>query len=539
MNDQLNIIRHLKASAERHPDRHALIMQEKGQTSVITFAELWQRVDSFSVALRANGFSAGERAIVMVPMSVDLYTVMLGIIKMGGIAVFVDPWISLRRIAAFSAFAEPTGFIGVARSHILRLFRKELRALPLTVTTGASIGGIPAKLSLPALLRSYTGDNGAVDGDGTALITFTSGSSGTPKGANRTHRFLNAQYAALSHEFPYQDEDVDMPMFPVFALCNLANGVTSVIPDMDFRKVAEVDAQVILRQMVDYRVTTCTASPPFFDRLADHVLSNETEPFGLRRILTGGAPVNMDQLQRWGRAFGDTPVEIVYGSTEAEPVAHISAKKRLELSRQIATESRGYCTGKPTELLRTKIIRIQKGPVASPPDWAKIELFDGEVGELVVSGDHVCSDYYKSPEAVLENKIVDTEGCTWHRMGDTGYIDDTGAFWLVGRLHSTIIRNGEQYHAQIIEQTVVSKVKDALQVAAVALPDEEMGERIAIVIRAHQSSFSCEEIQSFMEARDLPIDELIFTSKKLPVDPRHNTKIDYDKLRRMILKREL
>ena len=536
-----NVIHHLRASADRNPDRPALIMQDRDRARPTTFAELWQKVDRCSTALKAEGFKPGERAIVMAPMSAELYIVMLGIIKMGGIAVFVDPWISFKSISAFSAFAEPTAFIGVGKSHLLRLFQKDLRRLPITVTTGISCYGIPAKSSLPKLLCRISGDGeiNDADPDSTALITFTSGSSGTPKGANRTHRFLNAQYAALSHEFPYNDDDVDMPMFPVFALSNLARGITSVIPDMDFRKVAEVNPAAISKQMETHGVTTCTASPPFFDRLSGYLREREDEPVGLRRILTGGAPVSSTQLQQWQLAFGKTLIEVVYGSTEAEPVAHIGAARRLELSRQTETKNRGFCTGKPTSLLQTKIIMIFKGPIPSPPAWDEIELARGNVGELLVSGDHVCRDYYKNPQALLENKVVDQNGRVWHRMGDTGYMDDEGSFWLVGRLHSTIVRNDEQFHAQIIEQAVASKVKDALQVAAIGMPDESMGERIAVVIRAQTISFNAEEIREIMLARHIPIDDVIYTTHELPVDPRHNSKIDYDKLRELIINNEL
>jgi acyl-CoA synthetase (AMP-forming)/AMP-acid ligase II len=536
-----NIIHRLKASADHNPNRPALIMQDEGRARRTTFAELWQNVDRCSTALKAEGFKPGERAVVMVSMSAELYIVMLGIIKMGGIAVFVDPWISFKSISAFSAFAEPTAFIGVGKSHLLRLFQRNLRTLPITITTGMSYCGIPAKFSLPKLLCNHSGDGeiNDVDPDSTALITFTSGSSGTPKGANRTHRFLNAQYAALSHEFPYNDADVDMPMFPVFALSNLARGITSVIPDMDFRKVAEVNPTAISKQMEKHGVTTCTASPPFFDRLSGYLRERDDEPVELRRILTGGAPVDTDHLQQWQSAFENTSIEVVYGSTEAEPVAHIGAARRLELSRQVETKNRGFCTGRPTSLLQTKIIMICKGPIPSPPAWDEIELPPGDVGELLVSGDHVCRDYYKNPQAQLENKVVDQNGRVWHRMGDTGYMDREGAFWLVGRLHSTIVRNDENFHAQIIEQAVAWKVKDALQVAAIGVPDESMGERIAVVIQAQTLSITAEEIQEVMQAQDLPVDDVFYTTHELPVDPRHNSKIDYDKLRELIIKNEL
>ena len=195
-----NITTYLKANATEHPDRLALAMPN-GES--VTFAELWERVDRFSVGLKARGMSPGDRIIVMIPMSIELYVALLGIIKMGAVAIFVDPWIGTRQIAKFCSFASPRGFIGIPKSHLLRLFEADLRGLPFTMTTGARFLGIPAAHSLKNLL-SEPGDGLIHESEplDSALITFTTGSSGTPKGANRTHRFLNAQYLALKHEFP-------------------------------------------------------------------------------------------------------------------------------------------------------------------------------------------------------------------------------------------------------------------------------------------------------------------------------------------------
>ena len=107
-------------------------------------------------------------------------------------------------------------------------------------------------------------------------------------------------------EFMYEEDDVDMPMFPVFALNNMAQGVTSVVPDMDFKCVAEVDAETILAQMHQHGVTTCTASPPFFDRLTERLAKKGRSAPALRRILTGGAPVTDAQLRRWQIVLPET-----------------------------------------------------------------------------------------------------------------------------------------------------------------------------------------------------------------------------------------
>jgi len=525
-----NVLSVLRDVAARVPERPALIMEDAGgRESRITFAGLWERVDRVSVGLRRRGLQPGDRAIVMIPMSIDLYAALLGLLKMGAVAVFVDPWIGARQIAAFAAFAEPRAYLGIPKSHVLRLLDRRLRAIPLTVTTGGHLGPLPARHSL-AELEQEAGDGAGdrvapVAPDDPALITFTSGSSGEPKGANRTHGFLLAQHRALAAEFPSCDGEVDMPMFPVFALNNLASGVTSVVPAMDFRRVESVDAARVLRQMKAHGVTTCTASPPFFDRLAETI--DPQAPPSLRRLLTGGAPVSDAQLRAWRRALPDPEILVVYGSTEAEPVAHLTAEERLHAVNDLRPRTPGYCVGHPSPRVQAKVIRLG-GSLDQ-------ELPAGEIGELVVTGDHVSRDYYRNPQAVQEHKIADPSGAVWHRMGDTGSFDSEGRFWIAGRVHSTIHRRGGPIHPQLVEQAAQGEDDRIRRVAAVGLPDPLGGERAVLVVETESSADLMQNIAARLAAAGLEVDDVIFTREPLPVDPRHNSKIDYPKLRKNLI----
>ena len=531
----MNVLQYLEKAAEVNPDKPALIMNQDGREVAIAFAQLRDKTASFAAAMKAKGLKPGDRAIIMVPMSVELYIVMLGIIRMGAVAIFVDPWIGHKQIAAFSAFAEPSAFIGIGKSHVLRLFNRKLLSIPLTVTTGSSFLGLPAKYNLDKLLASYPTDNAIYDADDKdpALITFTSGSSGVPKGANRTHGFLSAQHRALKGEFPYQTDDVDMPMFPVFALNNLATGLTSVIPDMDFRKVSEVNAETIYGQMSRHGVTTCTASPPFFDRLAEFAKESDS-PLELRHILTGGAPVSTEQLKRWRQIFSSTGIDVVYGSTEAEPVAHMSLEERLQADDAGLA---GYCVGTPASCLLAKVIGIVKGTVESGGPIADLEMPRGEIGELVVSGNHVCRDYFNNPEAVKENKIIEADRTLWHRMGDTGYFDDEGRFWLTGRVHTTIWRNRGAVHPQVAEKLVKQSNPALKQVAVFGVSDQELGEKVVVLIQLDEDNMFLTkqlqgEVMQVCAAGSVPVDAVVTQTESFPMDPRHNSKIDYDKLRK-------
>jgi acyl-CoA synthetase (AMP-forming)/AMP-acid ligase II len=540
-----NALNLLRRSAERVPERPALIFGGGSKGSPVrrwSFGELWQRSGRFAAGLAAfpsSGLKPGDRAVVMIPMSPELYAALVAVLRLGAVAVFVDPWIGARRLAAFAAFAEPRAWLGVPRSHLLRSLDDRLRRLPVTVTTGRRLGPWPARRTLAELTVEGPGETPTVhpvSPDDAALVTFTSGSGGRPKGADRSHRFLVAQHRALAREFPYRDDDVDMPMFPVFALNNLALGLTSVVPQMDFRYADRVEPAAILRQMETFGVTTVTASPPFFDRLAAHLEAGLRPAPPLRRLLTGGAPVSDAQLQTWLRTFPGTEIQVVYGSTEAEPVAHVEANERLT-----AAGGPGYLMGTIVPELQRRLVRITRGPVdLARGGWPAWEAAPGEAGELVIAGEHVCRGYFRDPEATRAAKVFEPSGQVWHRMGDTGTLDAEGRFWLVGRVHSTILRRGRPVHAQLVEQAALGdRAGEGLRrVAAVGLPHPEFGEKVVLVLEVDTAVDAAGRIRERVEERlrraGQSADEILLTRRRLPLDPRHRSKIDYPRLSRLL-----
>ncbi|HSN85955.1 MAG TPA: AMP-binding protein, partial [Thermoanaerobaculia bacterium] len=263
-----------------------------------------------------------------------------------------------------------------------------------------------------------------------------------------------------------------------------------------------------------------------------------------RRILTGGAPVSDGELRTWLRAFPEAGILVAYGSTEAEPVAHISARERLEAVNADRPRTPGVCAGRPVDRVRAKVIRIHAGPVELEEDgWAGWELPRGEIGELAVTGDHVCKDYYRNERAVRENKIVDSEGTVWHRMGDTGSLDPEGRFWIAGRVHSTIRRGGELVHPQLVEQAALGDDPRIRRLGAVGLPDPVLGEKVELVIQIRPGDEKGEvaaqlfiDVTARLTAAGLKADVTTLTSRELPVDPRHNSKIDYGRLRELLIR---
>ena len=152
-----NVVTALQKIVARIPDRLALVIDRGGREETVTFARLWDRADRVSTGLLRVGFKPGERAILMVPLSVDLYAVLIGVLKLGGVAVFVSPWLSPRHIASSADFAAPDIYIGSPKSQLLRFRHARLREIPLSVTTGGRLWRIPAGLSLRQI-ESAPGD---------------------------------------------------------------------------------------------------------------------------------------------------------------------------------------------------------------------------------------------------------------------------------------------------------------------------------------------------------------------------------------------
>lgn len=515
-----NVVQLFFDAAARHEGKLAFVSSAEDD---VRFGELRGRVEAFAGGLLAHGFQRGDRAVFMLPMSSHLYVAVLGTLAAGGVAAFVDPWVSLRQIARLAAAAKPTAFIGTPKAHLLRLFAPELRDARLTISTDGFGASLAARFRLSDLRGAATVT--AVSADAPALITYTTGSSDTPKGVNRTHAILAAQHRVIREEFPAEPGDIDMTTFPVFALSNLASGITTVIPPVNLRRVADADPRAVLSDMRRFGVTTAAASPPLFDVLAEHLRSSGEAPPRLRRIVTGGAPVHDDQLRRWREAYPDTDIVVAYGSSEAEPVAGMTAEERLE----VGGSKTGFCVGKPVGAVRTRVIRIELGPVNRP-----LDVPAGTIGELLVAGPHVCRDYAGDRAAAAENKVAEPDGTVWHRMGDTGYFDERGRFWLVGRVHSTIRRAGVDLHAQIIEQAARGDDARIRRVAAVGLPDQTLGEQLAVVVETDAPDLENGVRGRLASIGGIQIDTLIVTRSALPVDPRHNSKIDYSRLRQML-----
>jgi acyl-coenzyme A synthetase/AMP-(fatty) acid ligase len=157
--------------------------------------------------------------------------------------------------------------------------------------------------------------------DEAALVTFTSGSTGNPKAAVRSHGFLLAQHRAHSKALDFEEGEVDLITLPVFVVTNLASGLTSVLAATDLANPGSPDVAAVSAQCEKFHVTRCAASPAFFEGFL--ATAAGVPPF--EKVFTGDAPVFPDLLRRLRKALPDACIHSVYGSTEAEPITHFPA----------------------------------------------------------------------------------------------------------------------------------------------------------------------------------------------------------------------
>lgn len=497
----------LHENAIRWPDRPALIASSGGKDTTRTFAELEAEADDFAELLLRRGVQSGDYVLVFVPMSLELYTTLLGIFRIGATAIFIDPSAGISHINACCAELPIRAMIAVRTVRWLRPFVRGLRKIRI-VLRPSDHSVHDATKSLP----SYP------DAETPALITFTSGSTGQPKAAVRSHHFLIAQHEALKASISLQDGERDLTTLPVFVLANLASGVTSILPDARISHPGSIHAARLAAQAVRLQPNRTGGSPAFYQRL-------QTTPDmlkGFRKIYMGGAPVFPSLLRAIQNLAPDADVTAVYGSTEAEPIAHISCREITEGDWHRMRSGDGLLAGKPVSEIRLRIVKDQWGESVHAPT----ALMTNECGEILVSGDHVIKGYLHG-RGDSETK-VSIDGEIWHRTGDAGYMDQDGRLWLLGRCSAAVHGKSGTIYPFAVE-CIAMTFPAVRRAAFVAIPDLRI-----LAIELIPGSNASVELQSLRRVIGENLIDEIRTLPQIPVDRRHNAKVDYPALRKRL-----
>ncbi|MCE9533682.1 MAG: AMP-binding protein [Planctomycetes bacterium] len=540
-----NVASHLSVLAAAEPERTAIVLAANPAVS-LTFRQLHEQSDRLAQGLERIGIRRGVRTVLMVPPSLDFFTLTFALFKIGAVPVLIDPGMGIRNLGVCLAEAEPEGFIGIPKANLARKLLGWSRAsIKVTVTTGR----LWAQHRTADLLRENTGPYPIANStaEEVAAILFTSGSTGIAKGVVYTHGIFANQVELLRRTYGITNGEIDLATFPLFALFGPALGMTAVVPDMDPTKPAKVDPRKILKAIEHFGVTNLFGSPALINAVGRFGQSNGSKLPTLKRVISAGAPVPAKVIERFTTMLGKgVEVHTPYGATEALPVASIGSDVLLRETRHATDRGCGVCVGFPVEPVQVRIIPITDEPIA---EWSDEKcLKPGVIGEIAVSGPVVTQSYFRRPQANELAKIPDrTLGVNWHRMGDVGYLDVKGRLWFCGRKSQRVVTKGGTLFTipcEAIFNTHPAVFRSALVpwrqtsgLSNISTDQRSVATKAVLCVELERSAPAHDWPKIHQElatlAQRFPHTRTITTFLKhqaFPVDIRHNAKIFREKL---------
>ena len=519
-----NIARHLALMAAAQPGTAALKIP-RGRTRAgdidylaLTFAELDAEVAAWSARLAAAGVRRGDRTLVMVRQGLPLIASAFALFRLGAVPVVIDPGMGLKTFLACVARSRPRALVGIPFARLVsRIFRPAFSTVEIRV---AASGSLTARLSSglqPSTLNSQLATSSP---DELAAILFTSGSTGSPKGVCYEHGMFEAQVRLIRDTYGIVPGEIDLPLLPIFALFNPALGMTTIVPEIDPRRPADIDPAKIVQAIRQENVTNSFGSPTLWRKIGDHCREKRITLPSLRRVLCAGAPVPAELWEYSWAFLPNGQLHSPYGATEALPIATVSADE-INL-----TSGSGACIGRSVREVEVKIIAISDDPIPSLTEARELPV--GEIGEIIVRGPVVTRSYDALPDATTAAKILD--GPTiWHRMGDCGYLDAEGRVWFCGRKAERVETTSGTLYTEPCEQ-VFSAHPRVARCALVGI-DPSGQQRPAVIVEAVVKDST--EARAFArELRTLALAHphtaqirTFYFRPNFPVDVRHNAKI--------------
>ncbi len=567
----MNLIEQLRRATAEHPQRPALIFVGAGSGSTsdrqsddlsVSFGQLDAWSARIAGGLGSLGIGPGSRVVVLAPLSPELYAGLIALWRLGAVAVFMDPWAGRAALAQSARATRADALIAGRAARAIRLFSPALRRIPLVVRSDGNGATSLVHLAAKGPPRHAIAD---VTPDHPALITFTSGSTAAShsplpsawslpsesplRGVVRTHGVLEAQHRAIARTLPQRASDVDLTTFPVLVLHNLAGGVPTVILPRRARRGDRAEAAAtVLAALERTGCSTAAAAPGFWRELAQAAVT-AGRTLTLRRIVVGGAVVGAPLLEALGQVAPGAQIIAVYGSSEVEPVATITAAHVLALATRTAAGA-GVPLGLPVPEAAVSIM-----------DNEGREQKVGVPGEIWVAGDHVAAGYLGGAAVDAPHKCYDADGRLWHRMGDAGYRDEAGRLWIVGRTHTLLRKAGLVVYPVPVE-AAVEALHFVARAALTAEPFLEQADgeddRLVLAVQPRDGAtlppgWAAEVNRrvsalagdpatvvdggEFRGASLGAVPDEVIAIKLIPVDARHSSRVDQVQLRRRLIDR--
>jgi long-chain acyl-CoA synthetase len=466
MTNVTNLAKNLTATTRAHAGRVAV----RVDNAAMTYRALDEASARVAGLLHERGLQTGDRVGIMMPNVAEVPVVYYGILRAGGVVVPMNPLLKGREVAyylgdsgarlifAWHSFADPAGE-GAERA-----------GAELIVVDGAGF---------PELLASVTPDFAVADAgdEDTAVILYTSGTTGHPKGAELTHANLisNTEVSRTDIVQAGPDDVIfgGLPLFHVFGQTVALN--VAIAAGACLTLLPRFDAAHALRIIADHKVTVFEGVPTMYVALLHQPDRADYDTSALRMCISGGAALPVEVLRGFDEAFG-VPVLEGYGLSETSPVASFNHPGRVRKPGSIGTPIRDV-----------ELRAVDEEGHEVPP---------GEVGEIVVRGPNVMKGYWQRPEATAE-----AIRAGWFHTGDLAKVDEDGYFYIVDRKKDLIIRGGYNVYPREIEEVLYEHPAVA-EAAVIGLPHSSLGEEVAAAVALKPgASITAEELRDYMKSQ--------------------------------------
>ncbi len=462
----MNLASIVEESSDRAPKAVAVRLGE----AALTYAELDERSARLATLLEQRGLAQGDRIGVMLPNVLEFPIAYYGVLRAGGVVVPMNVLLKRREIAFYLEDSGAKlllawhGFCEEARDGAA-----DAGAELIEVEPEAFAELLSANDPRPGLAETEEED--------TAVILYTSGTTGKPKGAELTH-FNLSRNADIASRTTCMIEAGDvvlgaLPLFHSFGQTVSMNASLRVGATLTL--VPKFDPGEVLETMQRDRVTHFYGVPTMYGALLHHPGHEQFDTSTLRICITGGASMPVEVLRGFEGEFGCELLE-GYGLSETSPVA---------CSNHPGRERKPGAIGTPLEEVEMKVV-----------DEDDNEVAQGEVGEIVIRGHNVMKGYWKRPDATAEAMRGG-----WFHSGDMARIDEDGYFFIVDRKKDMIIRGGYNVYPREVEEVLYEhpKVREA---AVLGVPDEQWGEEIGAAVVLHEGEqLAPDEVSEFVKAR--------------------------------------
>jgi fatty-acyl-CoA synthase len=449
----MNLARYVDYWAGMRPDAPAAVFGD----DAISWGDLNRQADAMAATLQRLGVVKGDRVGCLLENRLEWLLAWCATFKAGATLVPLNPRYGDFELREIAALVDCRVIVSLA-AHVARLDAPlAARATDAQAVHLFAMGGQHAPVPCAdAVAGSERPTPVEVDAADIAVITFTSGSTGLPKGAMLSHGAIQAVDASIIRAYGYTCESRVLLLAPfaftggvisVFSPAYIAGACTYV--------ANSPDPELALRTIVDERITALTGVPILWERMAASPSFDAADLSSLSSAATGGAPVPQSLLKR----YLDKGVRIrqVYGCTEASGL--ISAPNEEQAL------DKPWACGTPLPSLQLRV--VDASGKTCPP---------GEIGEFVARGDQMFSGYWRNPEGTAE---AWRNG--WYHTGDLGRIDESGHVQVTDRMKNMVISGGVNIYPAEVERAM-SALTGVAEVLAFGIPDADWGERLVAVV---------------------------------------------------------